>query len=68
MANTEAKTRVVQASFVRYCHMLHILTKFAIAFLHLVSICSLRFRLSSSVTPRYLTLGLFGMVLSEIVT
>ena len=62
------RTRVVQASVVRYCHILRILTKLAIAVLHLVSICSLRFKFSSSMTPRYLTLGLFGMVLPEIVT
>ena len=62
------KTKVVQASFVRNFQILCIITKLAIAFLHLTSMCSLRLRFSSSVTPRYLTLGLLGIVLPEMLT
>ena len=42
--------RVEQASVVRYFRMLRILTKLAIAVLHLVRICSLRLRFLSSLT------------------
>ena len=52
--------RVEQASVVRYFRMLRILMKLAIAVLHLVRICSLRLRFSSSLTPRYLNTGASG--------
>ena len=62
------KSKVVQVSFVRNFWILLVITKLAIAFLHLRSMCSLRLRVSSSVSPRYLTLWLLGIVLSEMLT
>ena len=59
------RTKVVQASFVRNLWILHIITKLAIAFLHLRSMCSFRQRFSSNVTPKYLTLRLLGIILSQ---